>query len=152
MKTFAIPCPSFDLALSHWDKRVMPIYSKRILCFRLPNNDSEHVSSLLHMALRPTVEELPFLAGSVVPFSKDQPWLRDLRPEGAIYLEVNDLSQEMTYSGLQKSCFSSALLDSRKLCPLPKLAYIDDGPIDVCRMRANFIDGGLLLVVQIIHV
>ena len=129
----------------------MPLYSKRILCFCLPNNDIEYISNLLLAALRATVDEIPFLAGSVVPFSQDQPWLRDIRPDGATYLEVKDLSQELSFSELQKSCFSSSLLDSDKLCPFPKSSYVRDDPVDVCRIRANFIDGGLLLVVQVIH-
>lgn len=75
-KSIAIPCPPFSLQLSHWDKRIPPVYSKRILYFPLPNNSNEHneyISHLLLAALRSTVEELPFLAGSVVPFSKEQP-------------------------------------------------------------------------------
>ena len=35
--------------------------------------------------------------------------------------------------------------------PFPEAVYIRDGPVDVCRLRANFVDGGLLLVVSIIH-
>jgi methylglutaconyl-CoA hydratase len=97
------------------------------------------------------VEELPFLAGSVVPFSKDQPWLHDLRPHGAAYLEVKDLSQEINFLDLRKARFSSSLLDAKQICPFPAPVYIQDGPLDVCRLRANFVDGGLLLVLSIIH-
>ena len=153
-KSFAIQCPPFSLQLSHWDKRMTPLYSKRVLCFPLPNNSVEHndyIARLLLAALRYTVEDLPFLAGSVVPFSKDQPWLHDLRPHGAAYLEVKHLSQEIKYLDLRKARFSSTLLDTKQLCPLPEAVYIRDGPVDVCRLRANFVDGGLLLVVSIIH-
>ena len=153
-KSFAIQCPPFSLQLSHWDKRMTPLYSKRVLCFPLPNNSNEHnehIAYLLLAALRSTVEELPFLAGSIVPFSKDQPWLHDLRPHGAAYLEVKDLSQEINFLNLRKARFSSLLLDTEQLCPLPEPVYIRDGPVDVCRLRANFVDGGLLLVVSIIH-
>lgn len=131
-----------------------PLYSKRVLCFPLPNNSNErneHIAGLLLAALQSTVEELPFLAGSVVPFSKDQPWLHDLRPHGAAYLEVKNLSGEIKFMDLRKARFSSILLDTEQLCPLPEPVYIRDGPVDVCRLRANFVDGGLLLVVSIIH-
>lgn len=131
-----------------------PLYSKRVLCFPLPNNSlehDEHIARLLLAALRSTVEELPFLAGSVVPFSKDQPWLHDLRPQGAAYLEVKNLSRKISFLELRKARFSSTLLDTEQLCPLPEVVYVRDGPIDVCRLRANFVDGGLLLVVSIIH-
>ena len=131
-----------------------PLYSKRVLCFPLPKNSieqNEHIVRLLLAALRSTVEELPFLAGSVTPFSKDQPWLHDLHPQGAAYLEVKNLSRVIKYEDLRKARFSSILLDTEQLCPLPEAVYIRDGPIDVCRLRANFVDGGLLLVVSILH-
>lgn len=153
-ESFAISCPPFSLQLSHWDMRYIPIYSKRVLCFPLPNSSSEHqehITQLLLAALRSTVDELPFLAGSVVPFSKQQPWLRDLRPHGAAYLEVKDLSRKINYLDLRKARFSPSLLDPEELCPFPKAAYIQDSPVDVCRLRVNFVDGGLLLVVSIIH-
>lgn len=153
-KSYAIQCPPFTLQLSHWDKRMTSMYSKRVLCFPSPNNSiehNEHIARLLLAALQSTVEELPFLAGSVVPFSKDQPWLHDLRPHGAAYLEVRNLSQEIKFLDLRKARFSSTLLDTEQLCPFPEAVYIRDGPVDVCRLRANFVDGGLLLVVSIIH-
>lgn len=132
----------------------MPIYSKRILCFPLLSNSNEHneyIAQLLLAALQSTVDELPFLAGSVVPFSKDQPWLRDLCPHGSAILEVKDFSQGISFLDLRKAHFASSLLDADKLCPLPKPVYIQDGPVDVCRLRVNFVNGGLLLVVSIIH-
>ncbi|KAL9119511.1 MAG: hypothetical protein Q9187_003939 [Circinaria calcarea] len=131
-----------------------PLYSKRVLCFPLPNTNNEYNENIVHLlfaALHSTVEELPFLAGSIVLFSKDQPWLHDLRPQGAAYLEVKDLSQDIDFLNLRKAHFSPLLLDTEQLCPFPEPIYIRDGPIDVCRMRANFVRGGLLLVVSIIH-
>ena len=130
------------------------MYSKRILCFSLLGSSNEHIEHITHLllaALQSTVDELPFLAGSVVSFSKDQPWLRDLGPQGATYLEVKDLSREIDYLDLRKARFSSSLLDTEQLCPSPKPAYVQDDPVDMCRLRANFVDGGLLLVVSIIH-
>lgn len=73
----------------------------------------QHIAHLLLAALRSTVDELPFLAGSVVPFSKDQPWLHDLRPHSAAYLEIKDFSQEISFQNLRKARFSSPLLDTQ---------------------------------------
>ncbi len=132
-----------------------PIYSKRVLCFPVSSNSTEHkdyIVQSLFTALQYTVEELPFLAGSVVPFSNEQPWLNDLRAQGAAYLEVKDFSQEIKFEDLRKARFSSSILDTEKLCPFPKAIYRQDDPIDVCRLRANFVDGGLLLVISVIHV
>ncbi|KAL8729126.1 MAG: hypothetical protein Q9166_004957 [cf. Caloplaca sp. 2 TL-2023] len=124
------------------------------MCFDLLNNDKAHnerIGQLLLAALQSTVEQLPFLAGSVVPVSKDQAWLHELLPQGAAYLETQDLSRELSFDSLRKASFSAALLDTDQLCPFPDPVYIRDGPIDVCRLRATFIDGGLLLVISIVH-
>ncbi len=153
-RTFAVQCPPFKLQLSHWDNRMGPLYSQRILCFPLSNNSDEHrahITQLLLTALQSTVEKLPFLAGSVVPFSKDKPWLYNLRPKGAAYLEVENLSSTVNFQDLRKALFSPTLLDNKQLCPFPEPIYIRDHPIDACRLRANFVEGGLLLVVSIIH-
>ena len=131
-----------------------PLYSQRILCFPLSNNSDEqraHITQLLLTALQSTVEKLPFLAGSVVSFSKEKPWLYNLRPKGATYLEVKILSSTVNFQDLRKALFSPTLLDNKQLCPFPEPIYIRDHPIDVCRLRANFVEGRLLLVVSIIH-
>ena len=152
--TFAVQGPPFNLQLTHWDKRFVPMYSQRILCFALPEKTSaqnERLVHLLHTALQATLEEVPFLAGSVVPSSKELPWLHDIRATGAAYLDVRDYSQELSFQNLRQARFSSTLLDSEKLSPFPKTVYIQDDPVDVCRFRANFVEGGLLLVVSIAH-
>ena len=153
-KTFAIQCPPFKLQLSHWDKRMGPLYSQRILCFPLSNDSDEHkahITQLLLTALQSTVEKVPFLAGSVVPLSKDKPWLYKLLPQGSAYLEVKNLSSTVHFQVLRKASFSPTLLDNKQLCPFPDPIYIRDHPVDVCRLRANFVEGGLLLVVSVIH-
>ena len=130
------------------------MYSKRVLCFSLPNGNqeaNENIAHLLLTALRFIVDDLPFLAGSIVPVSKDQPWLHDLRPHGAAYLEVKDHTSKLDFTELRKARFSPLLLDNEQLCPFPDPTYVRDGPVDVCRLRANFVKGGLLLVVSIIH-
>ena len=153
-KSFAVRGPPFELRLSHWDKRMTPLYSKRLLCFSLPNNNyeqNEFIVDILLKALQSTVKELPFLAGSIVPFSKEQPWLRDIRPDGAAYLETKDLTKEISFSDLRNAHFAPSLLDVKKLCPFPKAVYGQEDVLDVCRIRANFVNGGLILVVSILH-
>ena len=152
--TFSVQCPPFNIQLSHWDKRMGPLYSMRTLCFPLSYNTDEHknhIAQFLFEALQSTVEKLPFLAGSVVPFSKDKPWLYKLRPEGSAHLEVKDLSSTMNYQDLRKASFSPSLLNSELLCPYPKAICTREGPVDCCRLRANFVKGGLLLVISIVH-
>ncbi|KAL9108472.1 MAG: hypothetical protein Q9227_006806 [Pyrenula ochraceoflavens] len=152
--TFAIAGPPFNLQLTAWDRRMPSTYSKRVLCFALPNDTNEkkrQIVQLLSAALRATVQELPFLAGSIVPFSRDQSWLHDIRNGPAAYLEVKDLSDELSFSELRKANFSPSLLQARQLCPFPENVYNRETPIGVCRFRANFIQRGLLLVVSVVH-
>ena len=68
--SFAVQCPPFNLQLIHWDLRMTPLYSKRVSCFPLLNDRDEGNERIAHLltALQFTVEELPFLAGSVVLF------------------------------------------------------------------------------------
>ncbi|KAL8779385.1 MAG: hypothetical protein Q9194_001482 [Teloschistes cf. exilis] len=146
MQIFAIEGPPFGLKLSPWDRRTKVLYSKRILAFRLSVKNQEHTDQIvrqLYTALKFTVEDIPFLAGSIVPWSEAQPWLHNISPQGAAYLEVQDLSQDLSFSRLNSTDFPPSLLDSTALCP--------SGKLDICRFRATFIDGGLLLAVSISH-
>ncbi|KAI0096059.1 putative enoyl-CoA hydratase/isomerase family protein [Nemania sp. FL0031] len=155
-QTITIPCPPFDVQLSHWDRLFPPMHSKRILCFSLPEKHSRgRIIGYLHTAFYHTVHRVPFLAGSIVPFPPDQggrPWLRNLVAEGAARLVIKDLSAELSFAELEKANFAQNLLDTDQLCPLPKTGYVQDEPVDVCQFQANFIEGGLLLVVSIIHI
>lgn len=152
MQTFAVSGPRFSLKLSDWDRRFPPIYSKRILCLSLPLSSShDQVSILLHKAMQATVQDIPFLAGSIVPLAGGPPWLRDVVPEGAAKLHLKDVSHLWTYDKLRHAEFDQALLDADELCPLPDVAYIQDDPVDVCQVQANFVEGGLLLVFSVIH-
>lgn len=159
-QTFSIPCPGFDVTLSKWDETFMPYHTKRILFFKLDSIESNKVQQTqiveqLHAAFKSTVQKLPFLAGSIVPFSAEQggrPWRRNLVPQGAAHLVIKDLSAELSYEKLEAANFSANLLDTDTICPLPQVVYMQEEPVDVCRFQANFIEGGLLLVASVIHV
>ena len=154
-KSIAISGPPFDLKLSYWDRTYPPTHSKRMLCFALPGKvNKEQIVDQLHVALHHTVQRVPFLAGSVVPNSEeegDRPWLRNISPHGHAYLDVKDLCDQMSYPDLAESNFDQELLDADQLCSLPKVIYIQQEPVDVCRFRVNFIQGGVILVIQILH-
>lgn len=151
-----MPAPPFDLKLSHLDRTLPQTHSKRILCFALPTDvDKERIIDQLHIALHYTVQRVPFLAGSVVPFSEeegDRPWLRNISPQGAAHLDIKDHGDSIRFSDLAAANFDQELFDVDQLCSLPQVAYVQQDPVDVCRIQANFIEGGLLLVVQILHV
>lgn len=155
-RTFLVPCPPFELQLSHLDRTFPPTHSKRILCFSLsPDVDRQRVVDYLCIAFHHTIQRVPFLAGSIVPFSVEEggrPWLRNLVPQGSARLEVKDLSRELNFAELERSNFSQNLLNTEQLCPLPDVAYVSEEPVPVCAFQANFIQGGLLLVVSIVHI
>jgi methylglutaconyl-CoA hydratase len=154
-KSVAISGPSFNLKLSYWDRTYPPTHSKRILCFALPANvNKEQIVDQVHIALHHTVQRVPFLAGSVVPNSDEEgnrPWLRNISPNGHAYLDVKDLSGQISYADLAQANFSQDLFDAEQLRSLPKVIYIQQEPVDVCRFRVNFIQGGVILVIQILH-
>ncbi|EFQ35395.1 transferase [Colletotrichum graminicola] len=154
-RSIAVVGPHFDLKLSHWDRTYPPTHSKRILVFALAENaDKEQIVDQLHVALHHTVQQVPFLAGSVVPNSDeegDRPWLRNISPNGRAYLDVKDLSDRISYADLAQSDFDQTLFDADQLCSLPQVIYIQQEPVDVCRFRVNFIQGGVILVIQILH-
>lgn len=130
------------------------MYSKRVLCFSLPIDSNEHkeyIVQLLHTALRATVSEYPFIAGTVVQPSNDRPWIHDVLPQGAAYLEIQDLSDQLSYAKLQEANFPSTSLNTKQLCPFSKPLYTTGFPLDACRIRATFVGGGMLLVASIVH-
>ncbi|KAJ5634597.1 hypothetical protein N7528_002439 [Penicillium herquei] len=154
-RSFTVETPPFEVEISHWDRVLPPTHSKRILCFSLPEDtDKQKVVDYLHIAFHHTIQRVPLLAGSVVPLSSEQggrPWLRNIIPEGGAQLIVKDLSEELSFADLAKANFSQHLLNTEQLCPLPEVGYFKNERVDVCRFQANFIEGGLLLVVSIIH-
>jgi hypothetical protein len=154
-KSFAIECPPFEVTLSHWDRILPPIHTKRILCFSLPTgSQKQQLVEYLHIAFHNTIQRVPFLAGSVIPFPEDQggrPWIKNIIPKGTAQLIIKDLSDKMSFSELAKANFSQHLLHTELLCPLPEIGYFTDEPIDICHFQANFVKGGLLLVESIIH-
>jgi hypothetical protein len=155
-KVYSIPSTPFSLRLSNCDKIWPPLHSRRILCFSLPPDvNQEAVTSDLFAGLERTVDELPWLAGSVLQLSTQEegapPWHWTIAPKGDCRLVVKDLSDTIDYATLRESHFSQKLLDTDTLCPLPLVLYIQDEVVPVCRIQANFVRGGLLLVVSIPH-
>ena len=152
MQSYSIPGPDFNLVLSAIDQRVPPIYSKRILCFCLPQSSNKEVIVFaLRKAITALVQDLPFLAGSLKSLSKELPWRSQLVPGGAAKLTVKDFSERIQWSDLRDANFCHSFLTADELCSTPKIVNTFDNPVDACRIQANFIGGGLLLVTSINH-
>lgn len=151
---FEVPGPRFNLKLSDWDVRLPAAHSRRVLCMALPPvSTQDMIVEHLHTALKWTVEELPFLAGSIVQvFSeKGDGWLRDIQGGGSAKLLVQNLSHALSYDDLKSRAFPQAALDHDLLCPFSMINNRQKEPVDVCRIQANFVAGGILLVVSIIN-
>ncbi|KAL7935540.1 hypothetical protein V8C35DRAFT_278559 [Trichoderma chlorosporum] len=155
-KTFLVPCPPFKLRLSHLDRTFPPTHLKRILCFSLPPDvNRQRLVDCLYIAFHHTIQRVPFLAGSIVPFSEAEggrPWVCNLVPQETAQLEIKGFSEEISFAKLKKANFSQELLNTEKLCPLPDVVYVLEDPVPVCAFQANFVQGGLLLVVSIVHI
>ncbi|KAH6723202.1 hypothetical protein BKA61DRAFT_6782 [Leptodontidium sp. MPI-SDFR-AT-0119] len=140
-RSIAVPAPPFDLELSYFDRILPPTHSKRILCFSLPQGvDKERIIDQLHIALHYTVQRVPFLAGYIVPFSEEEgnrPWLRNVSSQGSAYLDIKDLTNSMSFEALATANFDQELFDADQLCSLPQVAYIQEEPVEVCRVQVN---------------
>jgi hypothetical protein len=154
-RSIAVQGAPFEVVLSHWDRTFPPTHSKRMLCFECSRSiDKEYIIQCLHLALHNLVQAVPFLAGSVVPFTADEgdrPWLRNLSSEGSAWLDIRDLSAEYSIDTFRQSNYDQKLFDADKFCSLPRVIYIQQEPVDVCRFCVTFIEGGAILAVQILH-
>ncbi|KAL8828178.1 MAG: hypothetical protein Q9191_002742 [Dirinaria sp. TL-2023a] len=114
------------------------------------NDQMQLITQSLLKAFRSTIQEHPFLAGTVAPYSQDKPWLSNLYRQGPALLEVRRV-QNVKYRGLHEKGFPTQLLDGEQLCPLFENGANDRNPSDICRFRATFVDDCLLLAVTVIH-
>lgn len=163
LTSFDVQCSHFNVNLSHWDTvfphwgiTFPPRCATRIHCFALSQSlDKTNLIHQLQIAFYHTVRRLPFLAGSIMPPLPDNPpWHHRLIPKGAARLNIKTLST-ISFAELEKENFAQHLFDSQALCP--NLQEEDSGgslenSVAVCKMQANFINGGLLLVVSVSHI
>ncbi|KAI0132888.1 transferase [Xylariales sp. AK1849] len=140
---FAISGPPFDVKFSHVDQVTPPIYSRRILVFSRQDDDRKQAVLALRKGLQRTVNEIPILAGQMGHTSTG--WTVK---NGQALLRVKDV--DMSFSELQSTNFSEAMLPADVLSSVPS---ITDPQFEwhACRIQANFIRGGLLLVISINH-
>lgn len=140
---FKISGPSFEVRLSLVDQVAPPIYSRRILIFSRSDDDRENAVLALNTGLQRTVNDMPIVAGQMglTPIG----WTVK---KGYALLRVREV--DLRYSELQSSNFSETLLLAETLSSVPS---ITDAELEwnVCRIQANFIRGGLLLVISIHH-
>lgn len=142
-RDFEISGPPFDIKLSLVDKVAPPVYSRRILIFSRTDYDRERATLALKAGLQSTVNEIPILAGQMglIPAG----WIVK---NGQALLRIRDV--DMSYSELQSTDFSETMLLPEVLSSVPTIMD-PENQWNVCRIQANFIHGGLLLVISINH-
>lgn len=142
-KDIAVSGPAFEVKLSLVDQAAPPIYSRRILIFSRANDDRESAIKALELGLQNTVNEFPILAGCMA-----------LTPTGWIVKKGHALLRirvvDLSYSELQSTNFEEKMLLADKVSSAPSYTDPED-EWNVCRIQANFIRGGLLLVISINH-
>lgn len=140
---YAISGPPFNCQFSHVDQVTPPIYSRRILIFSRHDDNREQAVLALRSGLQRTVNEIPILAGQM-GYSLDGWTVKN----GHARLRVKDV--DMAFSELQLTNFSEAMLPADEVSSVPTLAD-PEFEWHSCRIQANFIRGGLLLVISINH-
>lgn len=135
--------PPFECIFSAVDQVTPPIYSRRILIFSRQDDTRDQSIAALKAGLQRTVNEIPVLAGQMgyAPTG----WTVK---NGQVRLRVKDV--DMDFSELEASKFSEKMLSADLLSTVPTLKD-PQTEWHSCRMQANLIRGGLLLVISINH-
>ena len=140
---YTISGPAFDCTFSAVDQVTPPIYSRRLLIFSRQDDNREQSVLALRSGIQRTVNEIPILAGQM----GHSPAGWTVKP-GEARLRVKDL--DMSFSQLQTSGFSEEMLPAHIVSSVPAITD-PESEWHACRIQANFIRGGLLLVISINH-
>ena len=139
--------PDFNIKPTAVDQRSSKIYLKQVLILPLPQpQEHEKISEILREAMQATVKEIPCLAAQVVTKENGQ---RALDP-GSAQLVIKDLTKDIKFADLKAANFAQELLDPNVLLPIEQFYFVDS-PLDVFKVQANFIQGGLLLSIAVHH-
>lgn len=135
--------PPFTCAFSSVDQVTPPIYSRRVLVFSRRDDETTEAIRALKLGLERTIEEIPVLAGQMG--YEDGLWTIK---KGHARLRVKKI--DMEFGELENSTFSESMLPADLISSVPTLAD-PQTEWHACRLQANFINGGLLLVASINH-
>lgn len=151
----ATPLIPETVALAPSDQFIIRNFVTTVLCFQLDVNVSiDEVVSNLQQGLANAIVELPFLAGSLVLESEERCTLQvDIPEDASVEFRVNDMRHMSggllyDYNELVEAGVPPSALDFDILVPGPLIPP----PEPVClAVQANFIRGGLLLVLHTHH-
>jgi len=148
--------PEFHTKLSPLDQIAVYNWSPRILVFPLSSSADRHgITTVLCAGMQATVDTFPDLAGSCIqpPQSRSGDTQGGMRyhDKGEAHLRITDVSDKYSLDTLRASNFDQELFLPEDLCPTPAFAHPAIQPLELFSVQANFIQGGLLLVVCIYH-
>ncbi|KAG9258508.1 transferase [Emericellopsis atlantica] len=135
--------PNFECQLSPVDQVTPPIYSRRILIFSNPQQDQDQGVKALKHGLQGAVNEYPVLAGRLGLTASG--WSVT---KGHARLRVREL--DLDFAQLEESNFAESNFPADLVSDLPTFATPRE-EWHVCRLQANFVTHGLLLVVSVHH-
>lgn len=135
--------PPFECVFSAVDQVTPPIYSRRVLIFSRQDDDPTEATHALKRGLQRTIDEFPPLAGQM-GYSPTGWTVKN----GQARLRIKAV--DMDFAELARSRFDEAMLAADLISSVPTLAD-PETEWHACRIQANFIREGLLLVISINH-
>ena len=149
------PLTPETVSLAPSDQFIIRNFVTTILCFKIDNETSveETVSNLKH-GLANTIEEMPFLAGTLVLESEERcTQAVEIREDAGVEFTINDMSDLSgnilyDFDGLAAAFFPPSALDFDQLVT----GTLIPPPEPVClTVQANLIRGGILLCIHSHH-
>ncbi|PVI01285.1 hypothetical protein DM02DRAFT_706092 [Periconia macrospinosa] len=121
-----------------------------LLVFRLESCDGQDaIIQDLQDGLATTIEEIPFIAGHVVPDDKRRGTIQLVVEEAdGVWFHAKEIP-EMTFDELEHRRFSPVCFPIASLMPEPRLHDWEKSP--VLTVQATFITGGMLLLLSTHH-
>ena len=141
-----------EFRLSTLDQAAPRIHLRYALCFTCNNRDSTVITERLQRAVKSLVSEVPMLAGTVTTNDQQKPasvmvaseQVEEFAPT-IRYLQGHTRS----YNNIRHGGFAPRDIEGIHLTPLANLP--EENHSLSCAIQANFIDGGLILVIYLHH-
>ena len=141
-----------EFRLSTLDQNARRIYLRYALCFVCNSGQYNVITERLRRAAKSLVSEVPMLAGTVTTNGQQKPTSVTVTPD-----QIKEFTPTIRYlegytQSYQDLCYSGSApthIEDMHLTPLDNVREGNRGPS--CAIQANFIGGGLILVIYLHH-
>ncbi|KAK4502512.1 hypothetical protein PRZ48_005937 [Zasmidium cellare] len=155
-KTIYIPGAEPHVDLQYSDAWLPGLYSRRVLCFELPEGSShEKAIDVIERGLKALVLGTPELAADAVvvqkaaPHNPEHPWRALVKGKG-LELVIKDMRKSrQSYKELEKAGFPLSFFEDAAFMPVN--AAIQPEPQSESVYQISLIEGGVLLSVCLYH-